>query len=203
MCECKVCMCNEKKRKKEKRSKTVHACIRVKKSMFTKCLATVFCGQLKYRVNLGGAPREKVAQKPSASLLILNPVAYILLRHSIIHFRTYVTHMLRGVDAQCMELKTQPSNLVKTHLQVKPKYTLLSEIIYDSSRYMVIAMFCYWRNTAAAKGKGEAMFSNSISCNRCAEQSIYYKQIKPYEGGPIGFKSQDSSGRNVLQIGFL
>lgn len=78
-------------------------------------------------------------------------------------------------------------NLVKTHLQAKPKYTLLSEIIYDTSRYMVIAMDCYWRNSAAAKRKKEAMFSNSISCNRCAEQSIiHYKQIKPYEARPIG-----------------
>lgn len=47
------------------------------------------------------------------------------------------------------------------------------------------------------------MFSNPISLNRCVEQSIYYKQIKPYEARPIGFKSQDASVRNVFQIGFL
>lgn len=59
---------------------------------------------LKYRVNLKGTPREKVrAQKHNASLLISNPAAYILPRHSIILCREHLTHMLRGVYARRME----------------------------------------------------------------------------------------------------
>lgn len=64
--------------------------------------------------------------------------------------------------------------------QAQLKYTLLSDIM-QQILYMAIAMYCYWGNRTTAKSKREAMFSNSITCNRCAEQSIYCKQIKPYE----------------------
>ena len=70
-------------------------------------------------------------------------------------------------------------------MQVKTKHTRLSQIIYGSGRYMVNAMYCYWRNTAAATGRGGACFSNAISRNRCAEQWIYYKQIKLYEATTV------------------
>lgn len=105
------------------------------------CNSSEFLWSLKYRVNLKGTPPETVQpQKHNASLLISNPLAYILLRHSAVRFsKAFNTHAPRCILTTHATEKYKPSNRTKTHSRAELKYTLLSGIIYDVGRYMMIA----------------------------------------------------------------